>query len=83
MVTFRSNGEESYVHALEVFISPNEIPERQRHLTLAHELGHSLGSDHDHQPLASGKLESEVYPECDSDGKTVPISVVKKGLVIV
>ncbi|KAF8368942.1 hypothetical protein PRIPAC_86771 [Pristionchus pacificus] len=56
MISFRSNG--------------NEVPERLRHLTLAHELAHSLGSNHDQSLLENGvDLESTLYPECDYDKK--------------
>lgn len=57
--------------------SGNEVPERLRHLTLAHELAHSLGSNHDHSLLENGvDRESKLYPECDYDKKNVSKDVV-------
>ncbi|GMR32127.1 hypothetical protein PMAYCL1PPCAC_02322, partial [Pristionchus mayeri] len=52
MITFRTNG--------------NEDPRARWHLTLALELGHSLGSEHDQQVVESGMKEYEKYPECAS-----------------
>ncbi|KAF8368215.1 hypothetical protein PRIPAC_86044, partial [Pristionchus pacificus] len=47
----------------------HEVPRALWHLTFAHELGHSLGSNHDHTRLANGKLESDENTECAYDKK--------------
>lgn len=49
----------------------HEVPRALWHLTFAHELGHSLGSNHDHTRLANGKLESDENTECAYDKKKV------------